>query len=77
MAIVTISSKYQVVIPKPVRRKLGMRPGQKLWVVEENGHVTLVPVPDDPIEYLCGIAEGEPSMTQALLEERARDLEHE
>jgi AbrB family looped-hinge helix DNA binding protein len=77
MAIVTISSKYQVVIPKDLRKKLKIRAGQKVSAVEENGHVALVPVPDDPIEYLCGAAEGEPSMTQALLEERARDLEHE
>jgi len=77
MAIVTISSKYQVVIPKPLRKKLKMRPGQKLSVLEQKGYLALVPVPDDPIEYLCGIAKGEPSMTEELLKERARDLEHE
>ena len=77
MAIVCISSKYQVVIPKALRNKMGMRPGQKLSVVEEKGHLALVPVPDDPIEYLCGAARGEPSMTEELLKERARDLEHE
>ena len=33
--------------------------------------------PEDPIEYLCGILKDRPSLTQALLEERRRDLQHE
>lgn len=37
----------------------------------------LPPLPDDPVRYLHGILKDKPSMTQALLEERARDLEHE
>ncbi len=33
----TISSKYQVVIPKPVRKRLGLQPKQKLTVLEKDG----------------------------------------
>lgn len=77
MAIVKLSSKYQIAIPKSVRSKLGMHPGQRLSLTEDQGRVVLIPVPDDPIEYLFGAAKGEPSMVQGLLEERVRDLEHE
>lgn len=31
---ITLSSKYQVVIPKQLRRSLGMRPGQKLRIYQ-------------------------------------------
>jgi AbrB family looped-hinge helix DNA binding protein len=34
METITISSKYQVVIPKKLRRKLNLRPGQKLRIRE-------------------------------------------
>ena len=44
MRMVTISPKFQVVIPKDVREKLGLRPGEKLCVMVTEGHVRLVPV---------------------------------
>jgi AbrB family looped-hinge helix DNA binding protein len=41
---VTVSSKYQIVIPRAVRRYLDIKPGQKLRVVLYDGQVRLVPV---------------------------------
>jgi len=38
---VTISPKFQIVIPLAVRRELGLRPGQKIRVVERDGHIEL------------------------------------
>jgi AbrB family looped-hinge helix DNA binding protein len=40
---VTISPKFQVVIPRVVRERLGLRPGQKLQVIEHAGRVEFVP----------------------------------
>jgi len=34
MTTVKISPKYQVVIPKEIREKLGLHPGQKLQIME-------------------------------------------
>ena len=34
MTTVKISPKYQVVIPKEIREKLDLRPGQKLQILE-------------------------------------------
>ena len=44
MSVVTVSSKYQIVIPKEVRESLGIRPGQKLRVFRFGDLVTVVPV---------------------------------
>lgn len=43
---VTVSSKYQVVIPEDVRHSAGIRPGQKMEVIKYGDHIALVPVPD-------------------------------
>jgi AbrB family looped-hinge helix DNA binding protein len=38
-----ISTKGQVVLPGPVRRKLGLRAGDQLEVRSEHGHIVLTP----------------------------------
>ena len=72
-----LSSGYRMTIPKAMRTKLGIVPGQRFVMREKEGTIVLVPVPADPIRYLWGICRGEPSMADELLRERARDLEHE
>jgi AbrB family looped-hinge helix DNA binding protein len=52
----TISSKYQVVIPKPVREHLDLKPRQKLTVIEKDKMLILIP--QSSIEALRGIAAG-------------------
>jgi len=53
---VTISPKYQIVIPKAIRERLRFRPGQKLGLLVKGNTVTLVPIL--PLEDLYGIARG-------------------
>lgn len=52
----TISSKYQVVIPKPAREHLNLKPKQKLTVIEKDGMLILMP--QISLEELRGIASG-------------------
>jgi AbrB family looped-hinge helix DNA binding protein len=42
MQTVTLSPKYQVVIPKSVRNALNLRPGQKMQVIEYNGRIEFI-----------------------------------
>ena len=42
----TVSTKYQVVIPKKVRDELGIEPGQKVHVIPYMGRIELIPVRD-------------------------------
>jgi AbrB family looped-hinge helix DNA binding protein len=56
MLTVTVSPKYQVVIPKAVRQALRIRPGQKMQVVEYNGRIELIP--EKEITALRGFIRG-------------------
>ncbi|NQT93013.1 MAG: AbrB/MazE/SpoVT family DNA-binding domain-containing protein [Lentisphaerae bacterium] len=42
MHAVTVSPKYQVVIPRPVRESMHLHPGQRLQVLEYEGRIELV-----------------------------------
>ena len=44
MNTVTISPKFQVVIPKEIRESLRLEPGQKVQAVEYENRIELVPV---------------------------------
>jgi AbrB family looped-hinge helix DNA binding protein len=41
---VKLSPKFQVVIPRDVRRDMKLRPGQRFEVFEDDGLILLVPV---------------------------------
>ena len=44
MTTITVSSKYQIVIPLRIREALGIKPGEKLHAIEYRGRIELVPV---------------------------------
>jgi AbrB family looped-hinge helix DNA binding protein len=44
METVTISSKYQMVIPKAIRKRWGIRPGQKVRLVLYNNRLEVIPI---------------------------------
>jgi AbrB family looped-hinge helix DNA binding protein len=44
MEIVTISPKFQVVIPKAIRELLKLKPGQKIQAVVYDNRIELIPV---------------------------------
>ncbi len=56
MYTVTVSPKYQVVIPKHIRTSLKLRPGQKMKVIEYDGRIELIP--DKDIVDLKGFVKG-------------------
>ena len=56
MHAVTLSPKYQVVIPLPVRRTMRLRPGQNMQVIEYEGRIELIP--DRDIAELRGFLKG-------------------
>ncbi len=56
MSTVTVSSKYQVVIPKQVRERANITPGTKIQMIEVNGIIQMVPV--RPVQEMKGYFKG-------------------
>ncbi len=56
MASTTLSTKYQIVIPKEVREKLRLSPRQRLQVIEKGGVITLIP--EVPLKTMKGMLKG-------------------
>lgn len=54
--LTTISSKYQIVIPRDVRKKFNLKPGQKLMFIPYQKSMRLVIVPS--IKEARGILKG-------------------
>ncbi len=56
MEAVTVSSKYQVVIPSAIRKSLGVRPGQKVHVILYDNRIEVIPI--RPVEETRGFLKG-------------------
>ena len=56
MTAVTVSPKYQVVIPKEVRESLGIYSGQKIQVLTYQNRIELVPI--KPMKKMRGFLKG-------------------
>lgn len=61
----TVSEKGQVTIPKPLRDRLGIRPGQVLEFTDERGRlVARKAVTDDPVDRVYGILRDADAMSE-------------
>ncbi len=56
MAAVTVSPKFQVVIPKEIRKQLGLLPGQRIQIVVYGDRIELIPV--KPVKRMRGFLKG-------------------
>lgn len=68
MNTVKISSKFQVVIPRPIRDKFNLKPGQKITFIPYRDTLRVVIVP--PIEDAEGMFEGIDTDPQREKEDR-------
>ncbi|MBX3146291.1 MAG: AbrB/MazE/SpoVT family DNA-binding domain-containing protein [Gemmatimonadales bacterium] len=44
MSVVTVSPKFQVVIPRAIREQLGLEPGQKVQVLQYENRIEFIPI---------------------------------
>jgi len=69
METVTVSSKYQVVIPRKVRDRVRLRPGTKLQVISFDDRIELIPI--RPMREMKGFLKGLDPTFQRDEEDRA------
>jgi AbrB family looped-hinge helix DNA binding protein len=56
METVTVSPKFQIVIPRTIRKSLDIQPGQKVQVIRYGNRIELIPV--RPIQETRGFLRG-------------------
>ena len=71
-----VTSKGQIVIPKKIRDKYGIRPSTSIhWVEKEEG-ILMIPDSEDPIVAARGMLKGS-GILKAYLEDKMREKEKE
>ncbi|MGH9921451.1 MAG: AbrB/MazE/SpoVT family DNA-binding domain-containing protein [Nitrososphaerales archaeon] len=70
MATYKLSPKYQVVIPAEIRKKLKLRAGQEIAVIEKDGIIRIIPI--KPLREMKGFLKGKGITTEDLREETDR-----
>ena len=72
MTAVTVSSKYQIVIPREARRRLGIPSGTRLQAIEEPTGLRLVKEPT--LEEIPGLLKGLSVQDDAIRREKDRSI---
>jgi AbrB family looped-hinge helix DNA binding protein len=70
--ITTVSTKGQFVIPSEMRAALGIKPGTRIAVTQEESRIVLEPVSEELVEKTRGLFSGNPPLAQELKRERRR-----
>jgi AbrB family looped-hinge helix DNA binding protein len=76
-AVVTVSGRGQIVIPREIRKRLHIVSGKKLMIKVEGDSAIMTPLPDGPAEQFCDIFREGTSLTEALRDQRRKDRDEE
>ena len=75
MNILTMSGKGWVVIPQELRRRYGLKKGDRVHVVDYGGVISIVPASESPIDSTEGMLRGKKSLVEALIKSRQEDAD--
>lgn len=73
MSIARVSERGQVVIPKPLRDKLHIKPHATVLFQEKDGQLILTVLPEDPVQAARGILKGEEPVSRLLARYREQE----
>jgi AbrB family looped-hinge helix DNA binding protein len=69
----TLSEKGWVVIPQDLRRRYGLKKGDRVHVIDYGGVISIVPASEAPIKRSLGMLKGKTSLVAELVKSRRRD----
>lgn len=71
------SSKGQIVIPKPMRDQLGIKPGARVELKLADRLIEIRPLPEDPVREIRGSLKGRPSLADRLIKEHRQEVKRD
>ncbi|MBI2851529.1 MAG: AbrB/MazE/SpoVT family DNA-binding domain-containing protein [Chloroflexi bacterium] len=71
----TLSEKGWVVIPQDLRRRYGLKKGDRVHVIDYGGVISIVPAVETPIKESHGMLKGKTSLVKELVKSRRQDAE--
>ena len=71
----TLSEKGWVVIPQDLRRRYGLKKGDRVHVIDYGGVISIVPASKTPIRDSLGMLKGKTSLVKELAKSRRQDAE--
>ena len=77
MAVLQMSKKGQILIPRKLRERVGLKVGAPVQVIEEPHQLILKAVPADPIAAATGFLGIKASLTRDLLQEHKAEARRE
>ena len=71
----TLSEKGWVVIPQDLRRRYGLKKGDRVHVIDYGGVISIVPAAEAPVKDSLGMLRGKTSLVKELVKSRRQDAE--
>ena len=71
----TLSEKGWVVIPQDLRKRYGLKKGDRVHVIDYGGVISIVPASKTPIKSSQGMLKGKTSLVKELVQSRRQDAE--
>jgi len=70
-----LSEKGWVVIPQDLRKRYGLKKGDRVHVIDYGGVISIVPAAEAPIKNSQGMLKGKTSLVKELTKSRRQDAE--
>lgn len=68
-----LTSKWQIIIPKKIRKELGFRPNTRMTFLVKNGDLVIRPLDKSYFQKFVGILSGKGDVLKGLLTEKKKE----
>ena len=73
----TLSEKGWVVIPRDLRKRYGLKKGDRVHIIDYGGVISIIPASGAPIKKSLGMLKGKTSLVKELAKSRRQDAERD